>query len=241
MNDLLTSPATQALILTEGLTRTYPLGETQVQALRGVDLRIDAGEFVALMGSSGSGKSTLLHLLGCLDNPSGGRYFLQGREVSQLSMRERSLLRGQYLGFVFQSFFLVPSLTAVDNVALPLLYRPGARTAEARRQALAALEKVGLEKRAGHRPVELSGGERQRVAIARALVNRPALLLADEPTGNLDSVNGAEVMRMLVDLWQEGLTILLVTHDVSIAAFTQRVIHMKDGQIISEERPHELS
>jgi ABC-type lipoprotein export system ATPase subunit len=228
--------ATQPLILAEALTRTYTLGKTQVPALRGVSLRVEAGEFVAIMGSSGSGKSTLMHLLGCLDEPTTGRYFLDGREVSRLSMQERSLLRGKQVGFVFQSFFLIPNLSAVDNVALPLLYQPGARLVDARRQALAALQRVGLEERASHHPVELSGGECQRVAIARALVNHPPLLLADEPTGNLDSTNGLVVMTMLVNLWKNGLTILLITHDPTIANFAQRVVWMKDGQIIREER-----
>jgi ABC-type lipoprotein export system ATPase subunit len=228
--------ATQPLILAEALTRTYTLGKTQVPALRGVSLRVEAGEFVAIMGSSGSGKSTLMHLLGCLDEPTTGHYFLDGREVSRLSKQERSLLRGKQVGFVFQSFFLIPNLSAVDNVALPLLYQPGARLVDARRQALAALQRVGLEERAAHHPVELSGGECQRVAIARALVNHPPLLLADEPTGNLDSTNGVVVMTMLVNLWKNGLTILLITHDPTIANFAQRVVWMKDGQIIREER-----
>jgi putative ABC transport system ATP-binding protein len=227
------------LIRAEELSRTYTLGKTEVPALRGVNLNVAHGEFVALMGSSGSGKSTLLHLLGCLDAPSGGSYYLDGRDVSRLSLRERALLRGERLGFVFQSFFLIPSLTAAENVALPLLYRPRANVSQARAQALAALEQVGLAGRAAHRPVELSGGERQRVAIARALVNAPQLLLADEPTGNLDSVSGAEVMKMLVALWQGGLTILLVTHDPGIAAYAQRTVWLKDGQIQREERTHE--
>ena len=229
------------LIETQELTRTYSLGKTQVPALRGVNLHIAQGEFVALMGSSGCGKSTLLHLLGCLDAPTSGRYFLEGREVGELSLRERSLLRGQRLGFVFQSFFLIPNLTAVENVTLPLLYQSGTRRSKARQQAMTALERVGLAQRAGHRPVELSGGERQRVAIARALVNHPALLLADEPTGNLDSANGAEVMTMLVELWQAGLTILLVTHDPDIAEYTQRSLWMKDGRIVQERTSAEVN
>jgi putative ABC transport system ATP-binding protein len=227
------------LIKTEELTRNYRLGKTEVRALNGVNLSVTQGEFTALMGASGSGKSTLLHLLGCLDAPTSGRYFLDGREVGGLNVRERAVLRGECLGFVFQSFFLIPSLTAVDNVALSLLYRRGARPAAARQQALAALDQVGLAERAAHRPAELSGGERQRVALARALVNHPRLLLADEPTGNLDSASGADVMRMLVDLWQGGLTILLVTHDPGIAARAGRTLWLKDGRIIREERKHE--
>ena len=234
-------PAPRPLIQAEALTRTYLLGKMEVLALRGVNLEVAQGEFVAIMGSSGSGKSTLMHLLGCLDKPTSGSYFLEGREVSALSLRERSLLRGKRLGFVFQSFFLIPSLSAVDNVALPLLYQPGVRASSAREQAQQALQKVGLEGRAAHHPAELSGGERQRIAIARALVNRPPLLLADEPTGNLDSANGAGVMSMLVELWKSGLTILLVTHDPAIAAYAQRVIWMKDGRITREERKDELS
>ena len=233
-------PAPRPLIQAEALTRTYLLGKMEVPALRGVNLEVAQGGFVAIMGSSGSGKSTLMHLLGCLDQPTSGRYFLEGREVSALSLRERSLLRGKRLGFVFQSFFLIPSLSAVDNVALPLLYQPGVRAGSAREQAQQALQKVGLEGRAAHHPAELSGGERQRIAIARALVNRPPLLLADEPTGNLDSANGTSIMAMLVELWKSGLTILLVTHDPAIAAYAQRVIWMKDGRITHEERKDEL-
>lgn len=230
----------QPLILAQELARTYVLGKTLVPALRGVNLRVERGEFLALMGPSGSGKSTLMHLLGCLDAPSSGRYVLEGRDVSTLSMGERSMLRGRRLGFVFQSFFLIPSLTAIENVALPLRYQPDIPAQVIQQRAIQALEKVGLEQRAAHRPVELSGGERQRIAIARALVNNPALLLADEPTGNLDSANGAGIMAMLVDLWKAGLTILLVTHDPGIAQYTQRVIWMKDGCIQREERRDEL-
>jgi putative ABC transport system ATP-binding protein len=241
MSPSVTNESTRPLIQAEALTRTYILGQAEVPALRGVSLTVEKGEFVAIMGSSGSGKSTLMHLLGCLDKPTSGRYFLEGREVSALSLRERSLLRGKRLGFVFQSFFLIPSLSAVDNVALPLLYQPGVRAGSARKQAQQALQKVGLEGRAAHHPAELSGGERQRIAIARALVNRPPLLLADEPTGNLDSANGAGVMAMLVEQWKSGLTILLVTHDPAITAYAQRVIWMKDGRILREERKDELS
>jgi putative ABC transport system ATP-binding protein len=180
-----------------------------------------------------------MHLLGCLDEPSAGHYWFNGQDVNALKPRERSFLRGTQLGFVFQSFYLISNLTTVENVALPLLYRPGAKKSAAQQQALAALNEVGLAGRAHHRPVELSGGERQRVAIARALVNRPLFLLADEPTGNLDSARGVEVMNMLVDLWRAGLTILLVTHDAAVADYARRVIWMKDGQIFREERKGE--
>jgi putative ABC transport system ATP-binding protein len=216
------------------LSREYRMGASIIQALRGVDLSIGAGEFVALMGPSGCGKSTLLHLLGCLDVPSAGSYFLEGQEVSKMSARERAILRGRRIGFVFQNFFLLPNLSSLENVALPLLYQRDAH--QARQRAAEVLEKLGLTDRARHRPMELSGGERQRVAIARALVNQPAILLADEPTGNLDSATGAEMMAMLVEQWQNGVSILLVTHDSQVAAYAQRVIHMRDGRILSEER-----
>src|SRR5712692_7193152 len=226
-------PDSPALITAEGLARDYHLGNTTVHALRGVDLRIAAGEFVALMGPSGCGKSTLLYLLGCLDTPSRGTYHLEGRDVSHLGAGERARLRNGRLGFVFQSFYLLPGFSALENVALPLIYRRGGQPAN--RRAEAALERVGLAERAAHRPNELSGGERQRVAIARALVNQPAILLADEPTGNLDSGTGAEVMALFRELWQAGLTILLVTHDAQVAASAQRSLHLRDGRIVREE------
>jgi len=228
------------VIRTEELTRIFTLGKTQVRALQGVSLSIERGDFVALMGASGSGKSTLMHLLGCLDVPTSGSYFLEGRDVSTLPVYQRSLLRGQRLGFVFQNFFLIPSLNALDNVALPLLYQPGSHQRDARQKAMIALDQVGLTGRAAHRPMELSGGERQRVAIARALVNHPAVLLADEPTGNLDSVTGGELMAMLISLWQAGLTILVVTHDPNVAAYARRIVVMKDGRVVREETKHEL-
>ena len=222
------------LMAAEGLTRDYHLGRTTVQALRGVDVRIDTGEFVALMGPSGCGKSTLLYLLGCLDTPSRGTYQLEGRDVSRLGAAERARLRNGRLGFVFQSFHLLPGFNALENVALPLIYRRGRQDVTGR--AAAALEQVGLAGRAAHRPNELSGGERQRVAIARALVNQPAILLADEPTGNLDSATGAEVMGLFRELWQGGLTIVLVTHDAQVAASAQRTLHLRDGRVVREER-----
>jgi putative ABC transport system ATP-binding protein len=225
------------IIRTIGLTREYHMGRSQVHALQGIHLTIAPGEFIALMGPSGCGKSTLLHLLGCLDTPTSGKYFLEGRDISTLPVRERAHIRNMRIGFVFQNFFLIPSLNAVDNVALPLLY--GGGNSQARKLAIEALEMVGLGDRETHRPNELSGGERQRVAIARALVNHPAILLADEPTGALDSATGAELMNLLVSLWKEGLSILLVTHDAQVAGYAQRVVFMKDGQIIREQsNPH---
>jgi putative ABC transport system ATP-binding protein len=234
-------PAPQAgsepIIRTQALSREYRMGAATIQALRGVDLAISPGEFVALMGPSGCGKSTLLHLLGCLDVPTAGQYFLEGQEVSKLSVRERAIVRGRRIGFVFQNFFLLANLSSLDNVALPLLYQHDAR--QAHQRAAAALERLGLAERARHRPMELSGGERQRVAIARALVNQPAILLADEPTGNLDSATGAEMMAMLVEQWQAGVSILLVTHDAQVAAYAQRIIHLRDGRILREEQAHD--
>jgi putative ABC transport system ATP-binding protein len=218
------------LIETENLTKVYQMGETEVQALRGVSMRVAAGEFLALTGASGSGKSTLMHLLGCLDTPTAGCYRLQGRDVSQLSDGEQARVRNTRIGFVFQSFNLLPRISALENVTLPLLYR--GRVKRARERAGRALERVGLVERTAHRPTELSGGERQRVAIARALATDPAIILADEPTGNLDSVTGDELLRLLAGLHAEGRTILIVTHDAQVAARAQRTLHMRDGQIV---------
>ena len=220
------------VIETQGLTRTYHLGSTEVRALRGVDVRVTPGEFVALMGPSGSGKSTLMHLLGCLDTPTAGSYRLEGRDVSGLSHDERAQLRTNRIGFVFQTFNLLPLLSALDNVALPLLYQ--GRMPDVKGRASTALDQVGLADRVGHRPTELSGGERQRVAIARALVAEPALLLADEPTGNLDSKTGEEILRLLEELHASGRTLLLVTHDAGVAAHAERIVQMQDGRIVPQ-------
>ncbi len=219
------------VIQTEKLTRTYAVGHSMVHALRAVDLEVQEGEFVALMGPSGSGKSTMMHLLGCLDTPTAGRYLLEERDVSKLSKDERARVRNERIGFIFQTFNLLPRLNALENVALPLMY--GRKARNARRRAAEMLERVGLGARAEHRPNELSGGERQRVAIARALAVDPALVLADEPTGNLDSKTGEEIMRLLVEVSCEGRTILIVTHDAKVAAHAGRLLVMQDGEIVS--------
>jgi ABC-type lipoprotein export system ATPase subunit len=223
----------QPIIETESLSRTYRMGTATVHALREVTLAIDAGELVALMGPSGCGKSTLLHLLGCLDTPTSGHYRLEGREVSALSKDERARLRNQRIGFIFQDFNLLPRLSAQENVALPLLYRrnPGV----AHRQAAQALARVGLAERAHHQPNALSGGERQRVAIARALIAQPAVILADEPTGNLDSQTGQEIMSLLRELNNEGSTMIVVTHDLNVARHARRIYRMQDGVLQESE------
>ena len=223
------APSRQAVIETRHLTRVYQMGPVQVHALRGVSLSVAAGEFVALMGASGSGKSTLMHVLGCLDRPTSGEYLLEGDDVSRLSPNARAQVRNTRIGFVFQTFNLLARLSAVDNVMLPLLY--GANAKNPRKRALNVLARVGLSDRVQHRPNELSGGQRQRVAIARALVCDPAIVLADEPTGNLDSTTGAEIMELLLALSREGRTIIMVTHDSQIASYAQRIVRMKDGAI----------
>jgi putative ABC transport system ATP-binding protein len=231
MNQRQTEGLVEWVIETQMLTRTYPMGSTEVKALAGVDMRVRRGEFVAIMGASGSGKSTLLHLLGCLDTPTSGVYSLEGEDVSVFTHDERARVRNQRIGFVFQSFNLLARISAVDNVMLPLMYRKAMQSV--RERAMTVLDQVGLNERADHLPMELSGGERQRVAIARALVTDPVLLLADEPTGNLDSKTGQEIMRLLVELNRSGRTVLVVTHDALIAEYAQRVIHMQDGLILN--------
>jgi putative ABC transport system ATP-binding protein len=223
------------VIKTEQLVKTYDMGATQVQALRGVDIEIHKGEYVAIMGPSGSGKSTLMNLLGCLDSPTGGKYWLAGRLVSELNDDELAHIRNKEIGFVFQTFNLLARATALHNVELPLIYN-GTSPEERINRAKQALQMVDLADRMYHRPNELSGGQRQRVAVARALVNRPAILLADEPTGNLDSQTGEEIMALFARLHEEGHTIILVTHEPDIAAHAQRVIRVRDGHIESDER-----
>lgn len=216
------------------ITKTYRKGKVPVHALSGVTFSIEAGELVTLMGPSGAGKSTLMHILGCLDSPTGGHFYLDGEEVSRKSDTELALIRNAKIGFVFQSFHLLPRTTALDNVMLPLAYRkPYPADAEAR--ALAALEAVGIAQRASHRPAELSGGEQQRVAIARALVTDPQILLADEPTGNLDSTVGAEVLSIVQKLNSQGRTCIIVSHDPEVARWSRRIIRLKDGLILSDE------
>jgi putative ABC transport system ATP-binding protein len=221
---------TDWVIETEGLARTYLMGTIQVRALRGVDMQIAPGEFVALMGPSGCGKSTLMQLLGCLDTPTAGRYWLEAQDVGTMSGDERARLRRTRIGFVFQTFNLLPRLTALENVALPLLYQR--RVAGVRERAAITLAHVGLTHRADHHPAEMSGGECQRVAIARAVVTQPGIILADEPTGNLDSSTGAEIMDLLGRLNAEGRTLLVVSHNAEVAAHAGRILQMHDGQIV---------
>ncbi len=223
-----------AVILTKGLEKKYVLGSEIVHALRGVDLRIDPNEYVAIMGPSGSGKSTLMNLIGCLDTPTAGEYWLNGTAVSGLSDDELARIRNREIGFVFQTFNLLPRASALHNVELPLIYS-GEKPKARRDRAAAMLERVGLGDRMSHRPAELSGGQRQRVAIARALICEPALLLADEPTGNLDSKTGEEIMALFEELHAEGQTIVLVTHEHDISEHARRRIILKDGLIENDE------
>jgi putative ABC transport system ATP-binding protein len=224
-----------ALIETNDLWKTYVMGAEEIHALRGVDLTIDRGEYVAIMGPSGSGKSTLMNLIGCLDTPSKGSYLLNAKQVSQMNDDELARIRNEEIGFVFQTFNLLPRATALHNVELPLVYA-GVPSAERQTLARKALERVELADRMSHRPNQLSGGQRQRVAIARALVNNPSILLADEPTGNLDTKTGLEIMGLFDRLHTSGNTIILVTHEADIAAHAHRVVHLRDGRVESDEQ-----
>ena len=225
----------RAVIVGTGLTKSYRLGDTLLHALDGVDLSVNEGDFVAIMGASGSGKSTLMNILGCLDQPTSGRYVLAGRDVSRLSRSELARVRNQFIGFVFQSFNLLARTSARENVELPLVYGGVAR-AERLARAREALERVGLGDRLEHRPAQLSGGQQQRVAIARAIVNQPRIVLADEPTGNLDSKTSDQVMALFQALWHSGLTVIFVTHEADVAQYAARVITLKDGRIVSDVR-----
>lgn len=227
MNDL--------LIQLSEVTKAFPMGESAVNALAGVNIAISSGEYVGVMGPSGSGKTTLMDILGCLSRPSAGSYQFEGREVEELDDLELAEVRGARIGFIFQTFNLLPRLTALENVELPMLYRGVTRT-ERRFRASELLERMGLEHRAAHRPAELSGGQRQRVAIARALANRPALILADEPTGNLDTATGKLILDLIDELHRDGQTIVLVTHDQQVAERVERVVRLRDGIVESDER-----
>jgi putative ABC transport system ATP-binding protein len=220
------------IIRLEQVTKHYPMGEETVRALRGIDLTIDANELLAIMGPSGSGKSTLMNIIGCLDVPTSGQYWLEGEDVARLSQAQLAQVRGRRIGFVFQTFEMMPRQTALRNVEMPLTY---AGVRDRRERASEALRRVGLADRMGHRPNQMSGGQRQRVAIARALVQHPSILLADEPTGNLDSRTGDEILGLFADLHEQGQTILIVTHEPAVASLCQRVVHVRDGMIERDE------
>ncbi|GAB4329943.1 MAG: ABC transporter ATP-binding protein [Calditrichia bacterium] len=224
-----------AVIETDNLHKIFRMGEAEVHALRGVSFAIQPGEMVAVMGSSGSGKSTLLNILGCLDQPTSGRYRLDGVDVSTLSRNEYADIRNSKIGFVFQGFNLLPRTSALENVELPLIYDRRHRIPNHRKAALEALEMVGLADRVHHEPNQLSGGQQQRVAIARALVNRPSIILADEPTGNLDSITSVDIMALFQELNSRGITVILVTHEPDIAAYAQRIITIRDGRILQDK------
>ena len=223
------------VIQTEAITKTYVSGTNEVHAVRGIDLTVQQGEFVAIMGTSGSGKSTLMNLLGCLDTPTSGSYSIDGVRVDGLGKNELAAIRNQKIGFVFQGFNLLPRTTAIENVELPMLYDRSGKKRDTRALASAALQRVGLGDRLDHQPSELSGGQQQRVAIARALVTEPALVLADEPTGNLDTRTSMEVMRLFQELNDQGITIVLVTHEPDIAAYAKRIVEVRDGKIRHDE------
>jgi putative ABC transport system ATP-binding protein len=218
----------------DNIYKIYQVGDSEVRALDGVSLRVDAGEMLAIMGPSGSGKSTMMNILGCLDRPTSGSYFLDGREIGNMNERDKAKLRNAAIGFVFQSFNLLPKLTAWQNVELPLVYN-NVPVKERRECAKEALVKIGLEKRLHHTPKELSGGQQQRVAIARALVNSPKFILADEPTGNLDSKSSTEIMMIFQEMHNKGITIIIVTHEAEIANYTQRVVRFFDGKIVADQ------
>ncbi len=226
--------ANAAMIIAEDLVKVYRMGESNVEALRGVSLTVQAGEFVSIMGPSGSGKSTLMHILGCLDHPTSGRLIIDGEEISKATDNRLAEIRNRKIGFVFQQFNLLSRTTALANVELPLLYS-GVGSTERRNRAREALERVGLGHRITHLPNQLSGGEQQRVAIARALINNPTIIMADEPTGNLDTKAGAEVLKILDNLNEHGITLILVTHEREVAEHAHRIIHLRDGKIVHSE------
>ena len=229
-----------ALIRAQGLSKTYVMGDQTVHALRGVSLEIGEGDFVAIMGASGSGKSTLMNILGCLDLPSEGKYWLAGEEVEKMTPDQLASIRNRRIGFVFQQFNLLPRTSALENVELPMVYA-GVRPAERRARAIEALQRVGLAERGGHTPSELSGGQQQRVAIARALVNSPQLILADEPTGALDTKTSEDIMRLLTELNAQGMTVVIVTHENDIALWARRKLVFRDGQIVEDVVREDLS
>lgn len=222
------------IIQLEHIYKSYFLGKEEIPVLKDINLKVHKNEYVALMGPSGSGKSTLMNILGCLDQPTKGQYFLNGIDVSTMNDNELAQIRNKFIGFVFQTFHLLPRNTALENVEMPLIYA-GLQKKERTEKAKIALEKVGLKDRMHHKPNELSGGQRQRVAIARALVNNPSLILADEPTGNLDSKTSIEIMQLLEDIYQQGNTIVLVTHEEDISRYARRIVRLKDGQIFADE------
>lgn len=230
----------ESVVQMSGIWKTYDTGAVQVHALRGVDLTISEGEYVAIIGPSGSGKSTLMHIIGCLDVPTDGEYFLDNQNVAELDENHLAEIRNKRIGFVFQQFHLLPSLDARRNVELPLVYA-GVGAAERSERALKALEQVGLSERAEHRPGELSGGQQQRVAVARALVTNPSIILADEPTGNLDSVSTNDMLGLLSDLHADGRTIILITHDQEVADTAERIVYVRDGRITSDSANPEIA